>query len=77
MLKTGSQSKKRRSSYFIYNSTWIYENWVSKNFVISLNFPWLSLFIELFAYVVFLFLVVLWLGICVEVAKDTISRISI
>ena len=37
-------------------STWIYENRVSKHFFISLNFPCLSLFTALFAYVVFLFL---------------------
>ena len=37
-------------------STWIYENRVSKHFLISLNFPCLSLFTALFAYVVFLFL---------------------
>ena len=36
-------------------STWIYENRVSKHmhFVISLNFPRLSLFTVLFAYVFF------------------------
>ena len=32
-------------------STWIHENRVSKHFVISLNFPCLSLFTVLFAYV--------------------------
>ena len=56
-------------------SSWIYENRVSKNFASSLNFPCFSLFTVLFAYVVFL--VVLWLGICVEVAVDRISQISI
>ena len=56
-------------------STWMYENRVSKNFASSLNFPCFSLFTVLFAYVVFL--VVLWLGICVEVAVDRISQISI
>ena len=34
-----------------YISTWIYENRVSKHFVISLNSPYLSLFIVMFAYV--------------------------
>ena len=43
----------------------------AKNFIISFNFPCYSLFTELFACVVF----VLWLGICVEVAVDSISRI--
>ena len=33
--------------------TWIYENRVSKHFVISLNFPPLSLFTVLFAYIAF------------------------
>ena len=44
-------------------STWIYENRVSKHFVMSLNFPCLRFFS-----VVCLcrFLVVLWLRICVE-----------
>ena len=46
-----------------------------KHFVIPLNFPCPSFFSVLFGYVVFL--VVLWLGICVEVAVDRISRISI
>ena len=48
---------------------------LAKSFVISLNFPCLSLFTELFVYVVLL--VVLWLGICVEVAVYRISRTSI
>ena len=43
--------------------------------LIPLNFPCPSFFSLLFAYVVFL--VVLWLGFCVEVAVDRISRISI
>ena len=34
-----------------YISTWIYKNGVSKHFVIFLNFPSLSLFTVLFAYV--------------------------
>ena len=34
-------------------STRIYENWVSKHFVISLNFLWLYMFTLLFAYFVF------------------------
>ena len=56
-------------------STWIYENRVSKHFVISLNFPSLSLFTVLFTYIVFL--VVLLLGIYVEVAVEGISRIRV
>ena len=36
-------------------STWIYENRVSKHFVISFNFPRVSLFTALVAYVVFVF----------------------
>ena len=56
--------------FFFYVSTWSYENRVSKHFVISLNFP---LFTELFAYVVFLF--VLWfIGLCVDVTVDRISN---
>ena len=55
----------------------IYENRVSKHFIISLNFPRVSLFTVLFAYVVFLLLAVLWLRICVEVAVEGISRIRV
>ena len=57
--------------------TWIYENRVSKYFVIYLNFPCLSLFTVLFAYMYVIFLVVFWLGICVEVAVDGILCISL
>ena len=39
-------------------------------FVISFNFPYLSFFTVLFAYVVFLVVVVLWLEICVEVPVE-------
>ena len=59
--------------------TWIYENRVSKNFC---NFSQLplsnSLFTVLFAYVVlfFFFLLVLWLGICVEVDVDRIAILA-
>ena len=42
-------------------------------FVISFNFPDLSFFTVLFAYVVFLVVVVLWLEICVEVPVEGIS----
>ena len=35
-----------------YSSTWIYKNRVTKHFVIVLDFPCLSLFTVLFAYVV-------------------------
>ena len=57
-------------------STWGYENWVSEHFVISLNFP--SVIASLLScLLVSFFLFVLWLDICVEVAVDRISRISI
>ena len=61
-----------------FNSTWSYENRVSKHFVIFRNFPCLiawHMFTVLFAYVVFFFffLLVLWLGICVEVGVDRIN----
>ena len=51
------------------------KTWLANNKVISPNVPCLSLFTVLFDYVV-VFLVVLWLGICAEVAVDRISRIS-
>ena len=51
-----------------HNSTWIYENWVGRHFEISLNFPGL---------LSHLFLVVSWLGICVEVVVDRISWIRV
>ena len=70
------KGRGRTSALGLHISTWSYENWVSKHFVISLNFPCLySFFTELFACVLFLF--VLWVDICVEVAVDRISRISI
>ena len=53
---------------YVLKSSWSYENRVSKNFVIFLNF----LFTVLFGYVVFFWLV-LWLGICVEVDADRIT----
>ena len=57
-----------------YTYTWSYENRVSKHF---LQFPLFnSLFTVLFAYVVFFFLLVLWLGICVEVDVDRIAMLS-
>ena len=61
----------------INKSTWSYENRVSKHFVVFSNFPCLiawHVFTVLFAYVVFFFfLLVLWLGICVEVDLDGIT----
>ena len=51
-----------------HNSTWIYENWVGRHFEISVNFPGL---------LSHLFLVVSWLGICVEVVVDRISWIRV
>ena len=73
--------------YHIHTSTsaWIYENSVSKHFVDCFNFPCLSLFTVLFAYVILFYFtlfffgggggwgVVLWLGICVKVAVEGIS----
>ena len=53
---------------YVLKSSWSYENRVSKNFVIFLNF----LVTVLFGYVVFFWLV-LWLGICVEVDADRIT----
>ena len=58
--------------YFNRNYTWSYENRVSKHFVIFSTSPVNSLFTVLFAYV-FFFLLVLWLGICVEVDVDRIT----
>ena len=59
-----------RFKFFIF--TWSYKNRVSKHFVIFLNFPCLiACFTVLFAYVVFL--LVLWLGICVEVDAERIA----
>ena len=68
----------------------VYENRVRKHFVISLNFPFLTLLILCCLLMTFFFGgsgvkgrggggggVVLWLGICIEVAGDRISRISI
>ena len=58
------------------NSTWSYENRVSKHFVIFRNFPCLwawDMFTVLVAYVAFFFWLVLWLGIRVEVDVDWIN----
>ena len=60
-----------------HKSTWSYENRVSKHFVIFLNFACLivwHMFTVLLAYVVFFFyLLVSWLGICVEVHVERIT----
>ena len=53
------------------NSTWSYENRVSKHFVIFLNFPCLIACL-LCCLLMLLFLLVLWLVICVEVHVDGI-----
>ena len=64
------------SALGLHISTWGYENWVSKHFVISLNFPCVIASL-LSCLLVSFFLFVLWLDICVEVAVDRISRISV
>ena len=60
-------------------SAWIYENWISKHFVVCFNFPRL-------AYVILFYFIcleggeggiVLWLGICVEMAVEGILWICI
>ena len=51
-------------------STWISENPVNKHFVISLNFLCLGLFILCCLFMLHFFLIMSWLGICVEVAVD-------
>ena len=59
-----------------YISTWSYENRASKHFVIFLNFACLivwHMFTVLLAYVVFFYLLVSWLGICVEVHVERIT----
>ena len=43
-------------------SAWIYENWVSKHFVDCYNFPCLSLFTVLFAYVILFYLTFFGVG---------------
>ena len=53
------------------NSTWSYENRVSKHFVIFLNFPCLRACLLCCLLMTF-FLLVLWLGIYVEVDVDRI-----
>ena len=54
-------------------STWSYENRVSKHFVILLNFPCLIACLRCCWLMSFFFLLVLWLGICVEVDVDRIT----
>ena len=56
-----------------YNSTRSHENRVSKHFVIFLNFPCLTACLLCCLLVSFLFLLVLWLGVCVEVDVDRIT----
>ena len=64
-------------SFIMYNiSTWTYENQVSKHFVISLNFPCLIACL-LSCLLMSFFLFILWLELCVDVAVDKISRVSI
>ena len=64
-------------SFITYNiSTWTYENEVSKHFVISLNFPCLIACL-LSCSLMWFFLFILWFGLCVDVAVDKISRVSI
>ena len=52
--------------------TWSYENRVSKHFVFFLNFPCLIACL-LCCLLISLFLLVLWLGICVEVDVNRIT----
>ena len=54
----------------IYISTWSYENRVGKHFVIFLDFPCLIACLLCCLLRSFFFLLVLWLGICVEVDVD-------
>ena len=54
------------------NSTWSYENREGKHFVTFLNFPCLIACL-LCCLLMSLFLLVLWLGICVEVDVDGIT----
>ena len=64
----------KKPDIYIYISTWSYENRVSKHLAIFLNFPSLIaclLCCLLMSFV--LFLLVLWLGICVEVNVDRIT----
>ena len=64
-------------SFITYNiSAWTYENEVSKHFVISLNFPCLIACL-LSCSLMWFFLFILWFGLCVDVAVDKISRVSI
>ena len=63
--------KSRLNKYI--NSTWSHENRVSKHFVIFLNFPCLIACLLCCLLVSFLFLLVLWLGVCVEVDVDRIT----
>ena len=56
----------------VYMFTWSYENRVSKHFVIFLNFPCLIACL-LCCLLMSFFLLVLWLGICVEVDVDRIT----
>ena len=58
-----------------YNSTWSHENRVSKHFVIFLNFPCLIACL-LCCLLMSFFLLVLWLGICVEVDVDRITILT-
>ena len=62
------QEYMKRIQFFTYMSTWVCENRVGKQFVISLNFSCLIFFTVLFSYVDFFSLVASWLGICVEKA---------
>ena len=59
----------RRVTGMKYIYTWSYENRVSKHFVIFLNLPCLIACL-------LCFLLVLWLGICVEVDVDRITTLA-
>ena len=59
--------------YYLTIYTWSYENRVSKHFVIFLNFPCLIACLLCCLLMSCFFLLVLWLGICVEVDVDRIT----
>ena len=63
--------------WYVYISTWSYENRVSKHFVISRNFACVIACLLSCLLMPFFLLFVLWLGLGVDAAIDRISRISI
>ena len=63
-----------RATGMKYIYTWSYENRVSKHFVIFLNLP--CLIACLLCSLLMCFLLVLWLGICVEADVDRITILA-